>query len=314
MSVKLLIFLIIFGVAIIFVLCYFGLNLLFFNLSLSKNSLTKIILSKRMKKHYKEYNIDYDWFEKIKMEKLEIKREKISLKGNLIEVKNSNKLAIICHGYGADYREMSEYAKFFNKNGFNVFLPILRAHGESDGKIIGMGWEDRLDIQAWIEFLIEKNPDYEIVLFGLSMGATTICMTVGENLPQQVKCAISDCGYANAYTQFEDVLKKAKFLHRKIIMKGYNNFLVQGLDIDLKGFDAVKQLKKAKIPMLFIHGTDDEFVPFYNLDVLYNACASKRKYKYVCDGAKHAMNYVKDKKEYEKVIKDFLNREFCLTK
>lgn len=267
-----------------------------------------------MKKHYKDYNIDYDWFKEVKMKKFEIKREKITLKGNLIEVEKSNKLAIICHGYGADYREMSEYAKFFIKNGFNVFLPILRAHGESDGKIIGMGGEDRFDIKEWIKFLTKKNPDYEIVLFGLSMGATTVCMTVGEKLPKQVKCAISDCGYANAYTQFEDVLKKVKFLHHKIIMKGYNNFLVQGLDVDLKKIDAVNQLKKTKLPMLFIHGTSDEFVPFYNLDILYNACASKEKFKYVCEGAKHAMNYVQNKDEYEKVIKDFLNREFCLTK
>jgi fermentation-respiration switch protein FrsA (DUF1100 family) len=177
--------------------------------------------------------------------------------------------------------------------------------------MIGMGWSDRIDIKGWIKTMVDRNPNYEIVLFGLSMGASTVCMTVGEELPKNVKCAVSDCGYANAYEQFRDVVKRIKVVNSKLVMKMYNNFLQKTFDIDLRKYDAEKQLKKAKIPMLFIHGKEDEFVPFENLKILYEAHPSKKhKYIYECDGAKHALSYQTNKREYEKRLGEFLEKEY----
>ena len=299
------------GIALLSVVFYFSLNLIFYNISLSKNSMMKSYIEKRMKKNFHLYKVDYMWFEKKRVEHFKIRRDKLTLHANFYERKDDNKLAIICHGYAADYREMSMYAKYFYNRGFSILLPEFRAHGKSEGKTIGMGWPDRLDLKKWIEFMVDKNPNYEIVLFGLSMGASTVCMAVGEDLPENVKCAISDCAYDNVYDQFEFVSSRMKMVNSKFIMKVYNNFLKRAFEIDLVQFDAIRQVKKAKIPMLFIHGDADEFVPYDNLQRLYNAHPlEKHKYIYTCKGAGHALSYAKDEDEYEKQINQFLKKEY----
>ena len=159
--------------------------------------------------------------------------------------------------------------------------------------------------------MIEQNPRYRIVLFGLSMGASTVCMTVGEKLPSNVKCAISDCAYDHVYEQFEYISKRMKLVSPKVIMKMYNNFLKRTYKIDLMRFDAVRQVKKAEIPMLFIHGDQDEFVPYENLQRLYDAHPLiDKKIMYTVKGAKHAMSYPLKRQEYEKQVEMFLKEFF----
>lgn len=311
MSVFWIVVLSIVGLALLGVVFYFSINLIFYNISLSKNNITRLIIKSRMKKHYKEYKIDFSWFSKHQGKTFTIKKDGLKLVGNFYERKRRSLLAIVCHGYGADFKEMSEYVKYFYNRGFNVFLPELRAHGKSEGNRMGMGWADRLDLKKWIEFMLEINPKFQIVLFGLSMGASTVCMTVGENLPSNVKCAISDCAYDNVYDQFEFVSKRLKGVSSKLIMKMYNNFLMHAFDINLLRFDAIRQVKKAKVPMLFIHGDQDEFVPYENLKKLYDAHPLKNhKYIYTCPGARHAMSYATDEEEYKKQLTNFLEKEF----
>ncbi len=281
-------------------------------MSLSKKNLTKKLIQRTMKENLDKFKIDLSWFDKQKSESMFIQsKDGLKLKGNFFRQSNSNNLAIICHGYGADWREMMNYAKYFYDKNFSLLLPEMRAHGESEGKTIGMGWPDRLDIKKWIEKMLETNSNFQIVLFGLSMGASTVCMTVGEELPPNVVCAIADCGYANAYDQFEFVSRRMKFVLAKFVMKIYNNFLKVFFKIDLKKINAEKQLKKAKIPMLFIHGDADNFVPYENMKKLYDAHPLKQhKYKFTVKGAEHAMSYPINEKEYKKQLDNFLNKEF----
>jgi len=291
---------------------YFLVNFFIYHISLSRNNLTIRVINYFMKRHHDEYKIDFSWFEKKKSEVLSIKsKDGTSLKANFFEKKNSNKLAIVCHGYGSDFREMNNYSAYFYNRGFSILLPELRGHGKSEGSVIGMGWPDRLDIKKWIETMVKRNPDYQIVLFGLSMGASTVCMTVGEKLPPNVKCAISDCAYDNVYDEFHHVTKTLKLLNPEIIIKIYNNFLENTFRINLLKFDAIRQIKKAQIPMLFIHGGEDQFVPTINASKLYNAHPlENHKYIYICKGAGHSMSYVTDEKEYVKRLNEFLKKEF----
>jgi len=310
MSTFWLIMIILSGIGFLAVILYFASNLFFYYLSLSRRSITRRIIQIYLKKHYKQFKFDFEWFEK----KKSIVLSQRSRDGHLLiakyyKRKDENKLAIVCHGYGADYREMGMYAKYFYNRGYSVLLPHFRAHGESEGKTIGMGWPDRLDLKKWIKYMVKNNPECKIVLFGLSMGASTVCMTSGEHLPKNVKCIISDCGYANAYDQFAFVATKLK-VNPKIVMKMYNNFLTKIYGINLKKYDAVKQVEKAKVPMLFIHGTKDEFVPYENLQKLYEAHPGPYKEKHEFVGAEHAMSYPTYEEEYKKVLGDFLKKYF----
>lgn len=291
---------------------YFLFNFFFYNISLSRNSLTIKVIQYYMKRHLEEYKIDFSWFDKKKVEILSLKtKDGTEIKANFYNKNNSNKLAIICHGYGSDFREMNNYAAYFYNRGFSLLLPELRAHGKSQGNRIGMGWQDRLDVKKWIETMVKRNPDYQIVLFGLSMGASTVCMTVGEKLPSNVKCAISDCAYDNVYEEFHHVTKSLKLFNPELIMKLYNNFLENTFRINLLKFDAIRQIKKTEIPMLFIHGDKDQFVPTENVKRLFEAHPlDNHKYLYICKGAGHSMSYVTDEKEYVKRLNEFMGKEF----
>lgn len=119
----------------------------------------------------------------------------------------SHKWAIVIHGYTQDPLQMSPPAYEFFARGFNVLLPNLRAHGLSGGGYIGMGWTDRKDILAWADKIIAENPESEIVLYGISMGAATVMMVSGEKLPSNIKCFVEDCGYTSAWDEFAYQLK-----------------------------------------------------------------------------------------------------------
>lgn len=119
---------------------------------------------------------------------------------------DSKKWVICMHGYRSfGQRDMAFVASKFSTQGYNIFVPDLRAHGKSTGDIIGMGWLDRLDLIKWIQEIIKMEPLAEIILFGGSMGAATVMMTSGEKLPNNVKGIISDCGYANVYDEFASI-------------------------------------------------------------------------------------------------------------
>ncbi|WP_330652563.1 alpha/beta hydrolase [Terrisporobacter muris] len=127
----------------------------------------------------------------------------LNLHAYMINQNESNdKWAIVVHGYGGSGKLMSAKAKYFYKMGYNVLIPDLRGHGKSEGEYIGMGWKDRLDIINWINFIIKGNSNSKIVLHGTSMGAATVLMASGEDLPSNVKAIIADCAYTSIWDAF----------------------------------------------------------------------------------------------------------------
>ena len=110
---------------------------------------------------------------------------------------NNNTWVVCLHGWTNVNREMSSYAMEFYKRGFNVLLPDLRGHNNSEHKFVTMGWNDRLDVVDWINNLVKQNPKVKIIIHGVSMGGATTMMTLGEKLPENVVLAIEDCGYTS---------------------------------------------------------------------------------------------------------------------
>ena len=109
-----------------------------------------------------------------------------------------HRYAVLCHGYQNNATGMASYGKHLFDLGYTVLLPDARGHGESEGDYIGMGWPERRDVVRWCQQLIAEDPEAEIVLYGVSMGAATVMMASGEaDLPVQVRCVIEDCGYTS---------------------------------------------------------------------------------------------------------------------
>lgn len=105
---------------------------------------------------------------------------------------------------------MAGFVKKFYDRGFNVLAVDARAHGESEGTKIGMGWPERMDVIEWIKLILSWDPDARIILHGVSMGAATVLMASGETLPDNVKAVIADCGYTSEWDEF---IWEAEMMH-----------------------------------------------------------------------------------------------------
>ncbi|MEG0366855.1 MAG: alpha/beta fold hydrolase, partial [Coprobacillus sp.] len=114
----------------------------------------------------------------------------------------SHTYVIMVHGYRSDGASIISPIKKMKNQGYNLLIPDLRGHGLSDGDYIGMGWDDRYDILKWIDYIIQKDSQASIVLYGVSMGGATVMDVAGENPPSQVKAIIEDCGYTSVWDVF----------------------------------------------------------------------------------------------------------------
>ena len=218
------------------------------------------------------------------------------------------KKVVICfHGYTS--KGMSDYiglSGYYMKQGYSMLLVDERAHGESEGKYIGFGCLDRMDALKWIDWVIQEcGEDVQVLLHGTSMGGATVLMTSGLQLPPQIKGIISDCGFTSPKEVFTHVLKSmmhlpafpmiqiADFLNRK--KAGY------GLD----ECNAAREVQRATVPILLIHGSGDTFVPCSMCETIYQNCASSKQ-KLIVEGAAHAESYYKDTKAYEDAMNKFI--------
>ncbi|MDF2820951.1 MAG: hypothetical protein K0R15_1392 [Clostridiales bacterium] len=221
----------------------------------------------------------------------------------------SNKTVILAHGYSSKGKNMGNCAKLYSeKLGYNVLMPDARGHGESEGDYIGFGWPERKDYLIWIQRIInEVGTNAQIVLHGISMGAATVMMVSGEDLPEQVKVIVEDCGYTSAYEQLSYQLKRMYNLPKFPLMPATS------LLTDIKdGYNfyeasALKQVQKNKLPMLFIHGEEDLFVPTEMVWKLYEVCVTEKDI-YLVKGAGHGMAYSTDKPTYEKKVAEFISK------
>ena len=223
---------------------------------------------------------------------------------------NSHRYAVLCHGYGNQPSGMAGYARRFYDLGFSLLVPAARAHERSEGDYAGMGWPERQDILDWIDTLITDDPEAEIFLFGVSMGGATVMMAAGEDLPGNVKCIIEDCGYSSVWDEFALQLKELFGLPTFPLLNAASLVCQLRAGYGFQEASAVEQLKAASLPMLFIHGEEDTFVPYSMLDVVYGACASAEKEKLSVPGAAHARSVDAEPELYWTTVTAFLEKYF----
>lgn len=222
--------------------------------------------------------------------------------------KDDCKKIVICfHGYTS--QGMSDYiglSGYYLKQGYSMLLVDERAHGQSEGKYIGFGCLDRKDAMKWIAHIVKEcGDDVQILLHGTSMGGTTVLMTSGLELPPQVKGIISDCAFTSPKEVFTHVLKHMIHLPAFPIMQISEILNRRWAGYGLDECNAAREVKKAKVPILFIHGSADTFVPCSMCDEIYQNCSSPKQ-KLIVDDAAHAESYYKDTVAYDKALDVFI--------
>ena len=237
-----------------------------------------------------------------------ISRDGISLAGRYYHVKDGAPLSIIFHGYRSTIgTDCNGGYSMSIRRGYNVLVVYQRAHRESGGKTITFGVKERFDCLDWIAYANERfGKDTPILLMGLSMGAATVLMAAGLELPANVKGIMADCGFSSPKEILQEVIKQMKFPVRITYFFVRTAARIFG-HFDPEEASAIEALKEAKVPVLIIHGDDDRFVPSRMSRENYDACASTKEILIV-PGAGHGLSYCVDAKAYEKAVKDFMDR------
>ena len=219
----------------------------------------------------------------------------------------AKKLAICLHGYTSqgmsDYVGLSDY---YLKRGYAMLLPDARAHGKSEGEYVGFGCLDRRDLMRWIDWAVKRCTDeVQILLHGTSMGGATVLMASGLALPGQIKGIISDCGFTSAKEVFSHVLRSWYHLPAFPMIQIADCVNRKRAGYGLDECNAKREVRKAKIPILLIHGEKDNFVLCYMCREIYSNCKSPAKMVIIKDAA-HGESYYRDTEQYEKAMTEFI--------
>ena len=252
---------------------------------------------------------DRMWLFSSKIEEINlISRDRLNFKGYFIS-NNSNKLAILVHGYHGRYYSVVSQARIFNELGYDVLCINDRCHDTSEGKYFTMGTFERIDTLEWIQLMLKRNPNYQIVLYGISMGGHIALQTSAlKNLPQEVKCVISDCGYCSLKKQLVEATKQSPALFPTMVVNlaevysrlFYHFNYSNSLD---------KTLKNVKIPICLIHGTEDKYVRTQNMDEIYDSIPDGiHKEKHYFEGSRHTRSVVDNPKKYREIVKEFTDK------
>lgn len=267
-------------------------------------------LQKKVRDNQKnEEMLGNQWHNNTLYETVNIQSEDgLRLNGEFYPAKaESHKYLLAIHGYKMDKAAMYGYAAHYWEKGYHVLVVDQRSHGESEGKYIGMGWLERKDMLQWIDYLTDKDVQAQIVMHGVSMGAATVMMTAGEELPEQVKACVEDCGFSSVWDIMTSELKARFHLPAYPLVPVASVISKLRAGYDFKEASSVEQLKKAKVPMLFIHGTKDGFVPYYMLQMVYDAHPGAKD-MYVVDGVDHTDAVNADVEKYYDKVFTFLNQ------
>lgn len=187
----------------------------------------------------------------------------------------TNKYIFLVHGFNNSHKSLGHFAKIFYDLGYNLVLLDLRGHGKSKAKYYGMGILDARDLLDVLTSFNKKYNDSSISLFGISMGAATVLSSLNLNLPNNVKCVIEDSGYTSAMDEFKYQAK------RNFHVPKFAVYLLDALakikaSYSFKDISPLDGVKKTTLPILFIHGKDDLFVPFEMGKKLYDSCNSEK--------------------------------------
>lgn len=250
------------------------------------------------------------WLQMVRQEDAELVSEDgLKLKGDVFWTDSgSHKWLIAVHGYTGKRQDMQNVAGFYGLQGYNVLTPDMRAHGESQGTYIGMGWLDRQDILKWIQYVIDLDDQAEIVLHGISMGGATVMMASGEKLPQQVKGIVEDCGYTSVWDIFSDELSYLFHLPDFPILYAADGIAWLRAGYEFKSASALEQVAKSQVPTLFIHGSEDNFVHTDMVYELFDACQAPKDLL-VIQGAGHGDAYKMDPELYFHTVFSFIEKK-----
>lgn len=230
----------------------------------------------------------------------------LALYGKYYEYSANAPIELMFHGYrGSAERDLCGGVQRCFALKRSCLIVDQRTAGKSGGRVITFGIKESRDCLKWIDYIIENiNKDAKIIITGISMGAATVTIAAGEKLPPNVIAALADCGYTSPKAIIKKVIRDLKMPPKlmypfiKLGAKIYGGF-------DLEKYSPIESMKKCTVPIIFIHGTGDDFVPYEMSVENFNACTHKVKKLVTVEDAGHGLAYLKDTEGYLRAIREF---------
>ena len=211
----------------------------------------------------------------------------VDLYADYIDMK-SDRTAVFFHGYSATpLVNFSIHSEYFLKRGYNVLLVFQRAHGVSGGEYCTLGIIESRDVLSWVDY-IDKMPAKYNVLYGISMGTSTIEYAAQHIKSKKVCALILDCGYISPYLQIYRDCQRRR-LPGKLLVPIINAMFRHRFKEDLR-MKTTDALKNNKVPSLFLHGMTDETVPYGDSQKNYEACGGEKKLL-LKEGLHHTLSF-----------------------
>ncbi len=219
--------------------------------------------------------------------------------------KEEKKVAILCHGFGCAKYQSIKYAQLFIKLGYIVLNYDHRNHGMSGKAHTTMGYYEKYDLKSVVSWCKkEYGEECKIVTHGESMGAATVLLH--SEIDKRIDCVIADCAYSDLKKLLRHQMKQ--FFHLPKALIPIENLLIYlRAGFWFEQVSPIHAVKNSELPVLFIHGKRDNFVPASMSIDMYRA-KKKNKALYLVGKAKHAESYCINSKGYEEKVSRFLKR------
>lgn len=220
----------------------------------------------------------------------------------------SSKTAVIIHGFLVNPMAVMMLARMYRDSlGYNVWVPEQRHHGESGGNAVQFGWKERFDALEWSRIAHECFGDDLQVMHGMSMGAATVMMASGEELPEYLKGFVEDCGYTSVWEEFSYARKKYLRWDDEKSLYRSEQINKQRYGWDYHEASCLDQVAKCSKPMLFIHGGADPLVPTEMGWSCYRAKKTGYRELWIAPGSAHSKSFPDHPQEYVSRVRNFLH-------
>ncbi len=232
----------------------------------------------------------------------------LKLRGIWVPAEQPKATILLFHGYHSSWHiDFCAILSMYHSMGLNLLLVRQRTHGDSEGKYITFGIRERKDVLAWIDFHNRTHGADNVFLGGLSMGASTVLYAAGEDLPPNVRAIVADCGFTCPREILSKVFRERFHMSARPIFPFVALWCKILGGFDINECDSREILKHAKVPIFFIHGTGDRFVPHYMTQQSHDACSTEKELRLV-EGAEHGMSYLVDPEGLTEALVAFLNK------
>ena len=214
--------------------------------------------------------------------------------------KPCGRISFIIHGYRSEHAEAAGmYLEYYKSRGFDLFCVDHTAAGESEGHFIGYDVFESRDCLQWLDFLQNRfGTDIQVILHGFSMGGGTV-LSMSDRCPPCVRFIVDDCGFSGPIDSLRQRLGPLVWPVAAInrIVAGYS----------LRDGDVRPHLRRASLPILFVHGTEDHTVPLEMGKELYELYRGPKDFLFV-EGAHHVESMHRAPEAYAAKLDNFIDK------